>query len=501
MRSRSFLIPGPAALAALVLAVRLGMSPLKNFDLFFHLAGGRFVVEHGFTRVDPFSITGTAGWVPHEWGFGVLCVALVKWLGAAGPALLVAGLVALNLTLLWKALSRAASGRLGLLAVASLAALIVVYGPTFPQERPYHLGHLFFTLAVLGVQSWRAGNDRILWVFPILGALWANAHGSWLLGPALLGATAVGQALDERTAEARRRALRAIAFAMAMFLASGLGPDGTNIYLYPLHHSLLPSTQTIVEWRPLNLDLASSWAYLALAGAACFVVGQARVRKVASLLPTLVLGLAAIKVQRHAPFAAVLIALALLEHTTLAAAESTGTTQPGAWQRFWARLDALTARWSANAHGGIWPVLALLGLVLIHALHPIPIEQGVKRSVIPLPVFEALRQHPPGKVLNPFVIGGPISFFAGADYKVFIDSRNDPFPMTVHEDYDKLVWGEPGWEEALSRYDPDYLVWEVENPGNILLDNLRIQGGWREQARDGKWVLWIRERPAATGHP
>ncbi|MCP3099959.1 hypothetical protein LZ198_13875 [Myxococcus sp. K15C18031901] len=501
MRSRSFLLPGPAALAALVLAVRLGMSPLKNFDLFFHLAGGQFVLEHGFTRIDPFSITGTAGWVPHEWGFGVLCVMLVRWLGAAGPALLVGALVALNVMLLWKALARAASGQQGLVSVAALAALLVVYGPTFPQERPYHLGHLFFTLAVLLVQSWRAGNDRALWVFPFLGALWANAHGSWLLGPALLGSTAVGQALDEGTPESRRRAVKAIGFSVAAFLAAGLGPDGINIYLYPLHHSLLPSTQTIVEWRPLNLDLASSWAYLALAGAACFAVGQARLRKVATLLPTFVLGVAAIKVQRHAPFAAVLLALALLEHARLSREAHAGTPQPGAWKRSWAKLDGLTTRWSAGAHGAIWPALALLGLVAIHLQNPIPVEQGVKRSIIPLPVFQALRQQPPGKVLNPFVIGGPISFFSGADYKVFIDSRNDPFPMSIHEDYDKLVWGEPGWEDALARYDPDYLLWDIENPGNILLDNLRNQGGWREQARDGNWVLWIRERATSTAKP
>jgi len=116
-------------------------------------------------------------------------------------------------------------------------------------------------------------------------------------------------------------------------------------------------------------------------------------------------------------------------------------------------------------------------LATVHALHPTPVEQGVKRAHIPLEALETLRGLPPGKVLNTFVIGGPISFFAGPDYKVFIDSRNDPFPLSIHEDHDRLLWGEPGWEEALDRYDPDYLLWEVTNPGNILLDNLRARGG------------------------
>ncbi|QSQ24498.1 hypothetical protein JY651_05970 [Pyxidicoccus parkwayensis] len=504
MRTRfALLLPGPAALLALWLAVRLGTSPLKHFDLFFHLAGGRFLLEHGFTRVDPFSVTGTSGWVPHEWGFGVLCVLLTRWLGAGGPALLVAALVSANVLLLWHVLGRAASGKRGLLALATLGAVLLVHAPTWTQERPFHLGHLLFTLAVLCVQAWRSGNERVLWAFPLLGVAWANLHGSWPLGPALLGAAAVGSAFDRPWPDSRRRSLRALAFAGAAFLAAGLGPDGPAIYLYPLHHSVLPSTQGIVEWRPLDLDLTWGWAYLALAGATLFAVGRAPSRRWALLLPSAVLGIAALKVQRHAPFAAVLLALTLLEHAVQSSAGAASDSSSSAWQRFWKRLDDVIADWSAWARSVPWPAAALLVLGIIHATHPTPLEQGVKRSWIPLGALEALRALPPGRVLNPFVLGGTISFFAGPDYKVFIDSRNDPFPLAVHQDYDKLLWGEPGWEEALSRYDPDYLLWKVENPGNILLDHLRMSGGWREQYRSDAYVLWVREReqPAATTRP
>jgi hypothetical protein len=99
-------------------------------------------------------------------------------------------------------------------------------------------------------------------------------------------------------------------------------------------------------------------------------------------------------------------------------------------------------------------------------------------------------------VLNEFIAGGVISYFVGPEYKVFIDPRKDPFPDSVHADYMHLLWGEPGWEEALTRYDPDYLVWFSSSPGNILLDHLRQRGGWREEVRDASgFVLWVRERP------
>lgn len=490
MSPRALLLPGPAALLALFLGVRLGLSPLKHYDLFFHLAGGRYVLEHGFSSVDPFSVTGTAGWVPHEWGFGVLAVLLLKALGAAGPALLTGALVAANVLLLWAVLGRA-SPRRGLLALGVLGLILVVQSPTWSQERPFHLGHLLFTLAVLGTQAWRAGNDRILWFAPLLGIAWANLHGSWLLGPALLGATAVGHALD--APEQRPRAVRALGASIAMFLVAAVSPSGPGILLYPLHHSVLSSTQNINEWVPLDLAMGWSWAYLALLGAAIFCVGHAPMRRIALLLPAVGLGLAALKVQRHAPFGAVLVALVLLEH---AAPE-----RRLAWPEFLRRpvqaLDEALAHWSASAHGALWPTLALLLLAGVNWQKPVPVDQGVLRSRFPLACFEALRKLPPGKVLNRFTQGGAISYFAGTDYKVFIDSRNDPFPQPIHDDYTRILWSEPGWEESLARYDPDYLLWDQENPGNILLDQLRQRGGWREEVRDGQYVLWVRNRPVS----
>ncbi|RKH52707.1 hypothetical protein [Corallococcus llansteffanensis] len=488
MRIRPYL-PAPAGLLACGLLLWLAAQPLRSYDLFFHLAGGRYILEHGFSRVDPFSLTGTAGWVPHEWGFGVLCALLLKTLGAAGPALFVAALIAANVLLLHVALRRAGASDAHLLALVALGLVLGVQSSTWPQERPFHIGQLFFVLAVLGLQAWRAGNGRWLWAFPVLGLAWANLHGSWPLGPALLASSALGQSLDDPTPASRRRTVRALAAALAMFLVAGLSPDGLHIYLYPLQHALLPSTQTIYEWRPLDLEYRWSWAYLALFAGFFFVVGRARARRIAVLLPALVLGIAALKVQRHAPFAAVLLALALMEHAGLAHASES----PSVFERLRARMERGLSAWSAGTSLALWPGIALLALVVMHAGRPLPVETRT-HATIPVHLLQALREQPPGRVLNRFILGGPISYFAGAGFKVFIDSRNDPFPPAIHDAYEQLVLSRPGWEEALERYDPDYLVWDTVNPGNLLLDHLRERGGWREAVRDGGYVLWVRER-------
>lgn len=498
---RKYLLPGPAALVALLVGLKLGTTPLRDNDSFFHMAGGRWVLEHGFSRVDPFSVTGTAGWVPHEWGFGVLCALIAKAFGAAGPVLFVGALVAANVLLLWAALGRAMPRR-GVPVVLALLAVLGVQASTWHEVRPYHLAHLLFAGAVLAVQSWREGNNRVLWLFPPLVALWANLHGSWALGPALLGATAVGTAMD--APGERRRAGIAVLASLGAFLAAALTPSGFHIYLYPLQHSMLKSTHNLIEWAPLDLNDRWAWVYLGLFGAMLYCMGAATQRRAAVLLPTLGLAIVSLKVQRHATFAAVMLGLALLEHAQ--SAQLVRGLEP--LRRRLASVNDAFSRWTANAGGAVWPALLLGMMAFTQHQQPVPMEKGVLPQVIPLPCLQQLKALPPGRVLNNFITGGMVSFFAGPEYKVYIDGRNDPFPQPIHDGYMHLLWGEPGWEEALASYDPDYLLWPLENPGNILLDQLRQRGGWREAVRDttSGYVLWVRERSGgaavgATGTP
>ncbi|WP_224243431.1 hypothetical protein [Hyalangium gracile] len=467
------LLPGPAAVLALLLTVPIALSPLKNYDLFFHLAGARWLLSHGFSRQDPFSFTGTSGWVPHEWGFGILAELSLRVFGAAGPELLTATLVATFVMLAWRAI-RTASSAPGLVELGVLALTLVSQAFTWYQERPYHLGHVLFALTVLLTQAWRRGNARAPWLLVPLCALWANLHGSWLLGPALLGSTAVGALMDGGDAAHRRRCLLAMGAAGLAFLAAGLSPSGPGIYLYPILHSVLASTQTLEEWQPMDLSLLWARYFLALALLAVFVCGGARPRSWAILLPTLGLTVASLGAQRHAPFAALLLALFVAEHHHRLAPSAL----PEAFRAAWKRLEGWSASWIQHASGSAWPFVVLAGLALSAALHPASVRERIYPGRFPLACFDTLKSLPPGKVLNRFIMGGALSYFAGPEYKVFIDSRNDPFPQPIHDDYDKFVYGLPGWREALARYSPDYVLWNRTGPGSILPDALQREGGW-----------------------
>jgi len=486
------LLPGPAALLALLVTVPIALSPLKNYDLFFHLAGGRWLLSHGFTREDPFSVTGTAGWVPHEWGFGILAELSLRVFGAAGPELLIATLISTFVLLAWRAI-RAVSPTPGLVELGVLCLTLVSQAFTWYQERPYHLGHVLFALAVLLMLAWRRGSQRAPWLLVPLCALWANLHGSWILGPALLGSTAIGAWMDGGDAAHRRRCLLALGAAALAFLASALSPSGPSIYLYPLLHSVLASTQTLEEWQPLDLTLIFARYYLAFAFLAVFVWGGARPRSWALLLPALGLTVASLGAQRHAPFAALLLAVFIAEHHPRMAP----SVLPDAVRAAWKRMDGWSAAWIQRAGGTAWPFVVLAGLAFSAVLHPASIRERIYPGRFPLACFDTLKSLPPGKVLNRFIMGGALSYFAGPEYKVFIDSRNDPFPQEIHDDYDKFVYGLPGWRDALARYSPDYVLWNRTGPGSILPDALQREGSWAKvmEPAGEDCILLRRERP------
>src|SRR5437660_358828 len=99
------LLPDLGTLIAFVAAIPVARASATSFDLFFHLASGRWLLEHGsFPKVDPFSLTASEPQFPHEYAFGIVAELSLRVFGAAGPELFCAALVAGGLLLAWRTL-------------------------------------------------------------------------------------------------------------------------------------------------------------------------------------------------------------------------------------------------------------------------------------------------------------------------------------------------------------------------------------------------------------
>jgi len=173
-------------IAAIVGGAVLGTFEIANTSIGWHLASGRWILDHGsFLSADPFSFT-SAGtpWVDHEWLFQVGAAVAQSVGGAAAlgvlRALTVAALALLLLVI---------SVRSGLSpAAALLLSMLCVVG----ARSRFFLRPELVTLLVVPAIAWlflSRGRWRTpIWLIPLAGlvALGANAHGGVLVVPLLL---------------------------------------------------------------------------------------------------------------------------------------------------------------------------------------------------------------------------------------------------------------------------------------------------------------------------
>jgi len=81
-------------------------------------------------------------------------------------------------SLLWLCLREL---KTGLLTSGLILILFALDGTLFFSMRPQVLTYPLFGLALLIIIRWQKGEDRHLWVLPLLALLWANIHGSFIV--------------------------------------------------------------------------------------------------------------------------------------------------------------------------------------------------------------------------------------------------------------------------------------------------------------------------------
>lgn len=491
-------MPSPVALLVLAVVVPISLATLSGYDIFFNIAQGRWILAHGFPTHDPFSVTSTGPWFPHEWGFSVLVALAVRAFGGFGPGILGAALMAASLVLLHRLISRS-YGKDGLLTVLVFGLCLAVQWYAWDSVRAYYLGNLLFLLAMWIVWRYRNGAAWNAWLLVPLGLVWANLHGSWLLGPVLMAATVVGRAVDLRTVDVKgRTGARA---ALVAGLAAAATPRGFHTITYPLDLVVKASHRHIAEWSALSMQDKSGVALLLLMLLLVFAIAWSRRLVLASALPAFGLSVAAVIQSRHAPLASFVLAIAIADHLR----GIDWPKVPEAVASAVGRLDRILDRWSARTDRGGWPAIAVVAAAVFAVVRPVSLVRRIDPATYPVKALEKLATLPPGRVLNRFRFGAAISVVDGPAYKVFVDGRSDPYPRRIMDGYEKLILLQPGWRDVIRRYDPDYLVWSRVSDGGPLLEVLKLEGGWKPVVETPAGVLWRRIRTgrhkAAPGAP
>jgi hypothetical protein len=276
-------VAAPVALLAIGLAA---FSPeLLTQDFWLALVSGREIAQHGLPTADHLTVMASGHrWVDQQWlaQFFFYEIARIGGIGAAAAFSLFAAAAALSIAG-FTAYQRGASP----ITILLFLLLCGAAAPPGMQFRTQSLALPLFSLTVwLLVRDPNAERRSTLWVLPVL-CLWANLHGSAVLGASLVAVYGLQALIRGARGPARTRAFGCVGLAPLALLASPYALSLPGYYRMMLVDP--PFGREIQEWQRTTPRGLTAIFFLLLAIALVLVVTR---RRRLGLLDFLVLGLA-----------------------------------------------------------------------------------------------------------------------------------------------------------------------------------------------------------------
>ncbi len=479
MRSR---LPPPWLIFSLALGVVLGCLALykgiQDSDFFWHLTTGRLIAESGVPRTDPFSFTWNGKpWNPYSWLSELLMYRLVSGIGEAGALVVFASAPAAILVVLGSALARRGVAAIALVPPLALAGwMLLPYVTLRPQVLSWLLMAVVMTL-LLSIDHRRRWP---LFLLPPLIAVWANLHGLWVMGVAVIGLYTVLSLFGRGPMSSARRPM--VVTAVACILAAGLTPAGLPGILYPLTY-LNPgiwALEHIAEWQSPDFHDPTHWGLLVIFATLALNRGRATPAWL-TVLPLIGVALSLSSI-RNVPLLAIW-AVPTLAFGLNDRVQSHLARRPGPRQDLGRRLLELGAA-------------ALVMIVAIVVLFPRDLTgrmEGSFEGQYPVKGVDILLNvDPEANLLAEYNWGGyAISRLHDAGGRVFVDGRDgEMYSAQVLNDYSTLVGARRGWEDLVDRYGVGAILLRPSTP---LVRGLAQEEGWCEVFRDDEQVLLLRD--------
>ena len=252
-------------LAALwIKAIYPASSGIADTDFYWHIAYGRWILEHGMIPagdVFSWSMPGTPYRLTQWLGETLMGAAYNIW-SLNGTKTLSIVLAAATIGFAWRAAAFHVHSSIAL-GIALVCNLVQIVTPMRPQLFSFALLALLTYL----ITAWSVTRlRRYLLALPALMALWVNLHGGYIVGLIFIGLFCAGQLIEAWQARALRDRHRELVFMCVIAFVSGLAtllnPYGIGAWESVLMISGLRSASVISEWMPVNLTTELGWFYL-----------------------------------------------------------------------------------------------------------------------------------------------------------------------------------------------------------------------------------------------
>jgi len=441
----------------LVILVSACLMPAQS-DTWWQLRTGEEMWKsHHVMLRDEFTHTVAGGyWPNHEWLAQLIFYAAY----AVGGLPLLTALCAAAITICWAFIA-------DLTPIRGVARILLLGLGAIGSSASWSLRPQVFTAAFLAATIWIVVRRRWLWSLPPLFLLWANLHGAVALGGFVVCAGVIATAMVDRS---RLREMLSITF--ACFVCTALTPLGVSLW-WEIPHSLARlHSYGVLEWQPPGLFIPDLPFWIA-AGAGFILLFMIRAEFRGSWT-TAVLGttfaiffVLASQSRRNIP------SFVLCTIPVIATALSSLGQRRAEHRRERPMLN--TAVLTSVASVGILAV-AVAWSRPIDRLGWRPVPSGLQRALTDCR----------GQLYNRYDEGGYLIWFV-REKKVFIDSRQDPFPADMVQSHIRLEMS-GDYREVFSRY---HIGCALAADGSPLAARL-ASDGWQPASTGGTWTVFSR---------
>lgn len=467
------ILPTAAALRVALWSILLAGAAhtMTDPDLWGHVRFGLDMLRDGsIARVDVYSFTSDRSWVNHEWLAEIVMAGAYRLAGDVGLILL--KLVAIGGMLFFVnfAFRREAVGTPIVRDAAAAAALVLTFDQ-MQHVRPQLFSVVAFAALLSCLTGAGEGSKRFLLLIPPLFIAWANLHGGWMVGGAVLALWTLATAFDRRPRDAAWLAVAGVA-ALAGTLVT---PYGIELWKF-LHETVGFSRADITEWQPIYAFGWQGWVRwtVSVALAITGLVAGGRPARSPQRIACLV-GLAA----------ASFMVMRLQAFLALATVMLAGPAIGRAYQRARQTASELTERRVARSTVAAACCVTVAALV-VAASNVTHLQ--VNRQLMPAPGSVAfLNTQPAGRVLVWFDWGEYGIWHLAPRMRVSIDGRRETtYSAMLQDQHLRFYFDAEGGAALPETLSADYVWIPPHLPAAHRLD----QAGWRRLYADKDAVVF-----------
>jgi len=470
---------------SMLLAIFLGclLYRLRDFkvdpDLWWHIRIGQDILRtHQWPTNDPYSFTvhGTP-WMAYEW-LGDVAIGFVARFGLQALEAMLMVMAALITGALYAYASLSAkNAKAGFVATM----LVTVFAVANFNLRPQMFGALFLSLTVILLEMFRQGKPKALFAFPLLFLLWINAHGSWIVGMAVVVATLLAGLFEfemggvESTKWTARQRIQLELALLGSLAVIPITPYGSRLATYPfLVASSIPlGVKFVMEWSSMPFNLYWGRFFLALVAGTTLVqtIYPCRFRLQQWVLAIGGVVMACMHVRfvlMFAPFFAPVLAAML--------------------SRWFDQYRPEKDKFVLN--GAL--ITAAVAITVWYFPSRAELERDVQKQ-FPTGAVNFLRHYQVQEpIYNTYNYGG---YLVGAlpEHRVFIDGREDLYEFEgVMNDYLQVAWLKPSIFSVLRFYGIKTCLLERGEPLSYVLAE---HSEWRRVYQDDQSIVFERTTP------